>query len=29
MQTEAVSEKAVMKIIIRHKWDAVVAGKRW
>ena len=29
MQTEAVSEKAVMKIIIRHKWDAAIAGKRW
>lgn len=29
MQTEAVSEKAVMKIIIRNKRDAVVAGKRW
>ena len=29
MQTEAVSQKTVMKIIIRNKRDAVVAGKRW
>ncbi len=29
MQTEAVSQKAVMKIIIRHKRDAAIAGKRW
>ena len=29
MQTEAVSQKAAMKIIIRHKRDAVVAGTRW
>lgn len=29
IQTEAVSQKAVMKIIIRHKRDAAIAGKRW
>lgn len=29
MQTEAVSRNAVLKIIIRHKRDAAIAGKRW
>lgn len=29
MQTGAVSENSAPKSIIRNKWDAVVAGKRW